>query len=74
MALAVNRCYLVDYNTLTKAFDTFRLLADSMDFLNEDGDGWEHFRTLCEFPTKHTDVEKPKQIFYDGWSNCRVLN
>lgn len=33
---------------LSETFDTFRILIDSMDFFEADGDGWEVLEHLCE--------------------------
>lgn len=36
------------YAMLPDVSETLRLLADSMDFVNEDGNGWEILRFLCQ--------------------------
>ncbi len=47
MLLAVRNDKYITYATLSDIFDTLRLLADSMDFLDEDGNGWEVIEGLC---------------------------
>lgn len=39
----------ITYAMLSEAFDTLRLLADLMDFSDENGDGWAVFEYLCEY-------------------------
>ena len=56
--LAADRSYLMTYAMLPEVFDTFRLLIDSMDFLEENGDGWEVLHDLCESSREtHGDIE-----------------
>ncbi len=47
MLLAVRNDKHITYATLAEVFDTLRLLADSMDVLDKDGNGWEVFDGLC---------------------------
>lgn len=48
MVLAVDKSRYTTYATLSEVFDTLRLLTDSMDFSDENGDGWEVLENLCE--------------------------
>lgn len=47
MVLAAEESENTTYATLSEVFDTLRLLNDSMDFLDKDGDGWQILWTLC---------------------------
>ena len=51
MKLAVTRSNHIDREILSKVFDSFRLLTDSMYFLAENGDGWDILLTLCDQTT-----------------------
>lgn len=52
MVLAVDKSRYTTYATLSEVFDTLRLLTDSMDFSDENGDGWEVLANLCENATE----------------------
>lgn len=45
--LAVSQSYLTTYATLPGVLNTLRLLNDSMDFFDEDGNSWQVLVTLC---------------------------
>ena len=63
MELAANRSYLTTYAMLSEVFDTFRLLIDSMDFLEENSDGWEVLRALCNSSMElHGDIEAKRNL------------
>ena len=47
--LATNRATDITQAMLSEVFGTFRLLIDSMDFLDEYGDGWNFLQELCYF-------------------------
>lgn len=48
IVLAADRAYFTTRAMLAEVFDTFRLFHDLMDFLEENGDGWEVLLLLCE--------------------------
>ena len=58
MVLPAENSQYTTYAVLSEVFDTLRLLSDSMDFLNENGDGWEVFDDLCLYTScLHGDSE-----------------
>jgi len=46
--LAARRSHKITYATLSGVLDTFRLLNDSMDFSDENGNAWDVLETLCD--------------------------
>lgn len=60
MVLAANESEYQTYAMISEVFNTFRLLIDSMDFLDEDGDGWEVLDTLCRSSYILYDNEETK--------------
>ena len=54
--LLASKSYYVTYTTLSNAFDTLRLLTDSMDFLDADASGWRVLSNLG-FGTGHSGGE-----------------
>ncbi|KAF6217744.1 hypothetical protein HO133_006571 [Letharia lupina] len=48
MEVAADGLWDTTYATLSEVFDTLRLLTDSMDFSDENGDGWGVLRTLFD--------------------------
>jgi len=48
MELAARQSYDTTYALLSRAFDTLRLLTDSMDFSDAYGDGWKILFIICE--------------------------
>jgi len=48
MGLAARQSYHTTYALLSRTCDTLRLLTDSMDFSDENGDGWGILYSICE--------------------------
>lgn len=48
ITLAAGSIWNTTHAVLTEVFDTFRLFLDTMDFLEENGDGWTVLLRLCD--------------------------
>ncbi len=58
MRLAATESHHATYTTLSGVLDTLRLLNDSMDFFDEDGNSWKVLVTLCaNYSENHGETE-----------------
>ena len=62
MSVAARRANVTTDSTLSEVFETLRLLADSIDFLNEDSDGWRICGRLSKLIDDRTQAKSALQL------------
>lgn len=65
ITLAAGSIWNTTHAVLTEVFDTFRLFLDTMDFLEENGDGWTVLLRLCD-----SVCETPKDVLESSFLRC----